>query len=282
MREDDFYIEDDFSTDAFGGTPTRVLDTDRLEAIARGPIQEYPDIEVAVALARLAHDEYEMYGTSGSSLNNEQSALLMRTLKRLLSRLGIDSFDPQFRDFDSFRRHWNRNGAHGTWQGRRDMLNDLFEPLHGLLDRKEADAMEWKLAEAISPHPVLGWPRVDAEIAEMRRHFNTASTQQDYSNIGNDCVAVLEALSAVVYVHDRHGLPGADEPPVPSTKVRFDRYIEVELQGSEHSELRKIARASIEMAQAVKHRRETATRREAGIAADSVILLSNIFRRLQG
>ncbi|GAB2656159.1 hypothetical protein ABI214_07965 [Prescottella soli] len=61
------------------------------------------------------------------------------------------------------------------------------------------------------------------------------------------------------------------EPPVASTKIRLERYIEVELVGSDNAELRKLTRATIEVAQAVKHWRSTISRTESGIAADAVI-----------
>jgi len=46
-----------------------------------------------------------------------------------------------------------------------------------------------------------------------------------------------------------------------------------------NAEMRKFARATIELAQAVKHSR-TPTRTEAGILADAVVLLANMLRRL--
>lgn len=281
MREDDFYTETVSAGFGWGeSTTTREFNTDLLEAIARGQLKDRPDIEVAVALAQLAHDEYELYGTSGSALTTEDSRLILRALTQVLVRLGITNFDLPFRDFDAFRKYWRRNGGHGTWQVRREMLDKHFLPLHENLEQREAGSMTWTLATPISPSSVTGWPRVDEEISEMRRHFNAAKSQQDYSNVGNDCVAILEALSAVVYIQDKHGEDGKPEPSVASTKARFDRFVEVEALGSDKAELRKLARAAIELAQAVKHRRETSTRTDAGIAADSVILLANIFRRL--
>lgn len=98
------------------------------------------------------------------------------------------------------------------------------------------------------------------------------------SNIGNDCVAILEALSETVYVHDKHKRGEEVEPSIASTKARLDRFIEVELVGSDNAELRKLARAAIEFAQAVKHRRAAVSRTEAGLAADAVILIANILR----
>lgn len=49
--------------------------------------------------------------------------------------------------------------------------------------------------------------------------------------------------------------------------------------GRESATARRLVRASIEMAQEVKHS-DTPTRRDAGLAADAVILLANLLRRL--
>ncbi len=119
---------------------------------------------------------------------------------------------------------------------------------------------------------------MDEEVAELRRHFQAARTPQDYRNVGNDCVTVLERISEAAYRAERHLREDEDEPPVSNTKQRLDRVVEVELEGSSNAELRKLVRAAIEQSQAVKHR--TSNRRHAGIAADSVILLANIMRRL--
>lgn len=259
------------------------LNEDLLESLVKGPIPAHPDVEVAVALARFTHQEFENFGTSGSELTQEQSILLMRALTVVLRRLGITDFALPFRDFDGFYRHWKRVGASGDggYQKRRSILHEFFEPLHQTLAEREAGSISSSLAVAISPRRTTGWLRVDEEISELRRHFESASSQQDHSNIGNDCVAILEALSETIYDHAKHGEPGKDEPPVASTKARLDRFIEVELPGKTNAELRKLARASIELAQAVKHRRATVSRFEAGIAADSVIILANVLRRIQ-
>jgi len=121
--------------------------------------------------------------------------------------------------------------------------------------------------------------RSTPEIAELRRHFEIARTPQDFRAIGNDCVIVTEALSRVVFKPARHVKPGESEPPVSNTKLRLERFIDDAASGSSNASLRKLARSAVEMAQAVKHS-ATPTRTEAGVAADSVILLSNILRRL--
>jgi hypothetical protein len=117
----------------------------------------------------------------------------------------------------------------------------------------------------MSPRRSTGWPGVDEEISKLRRHFESARTQQDYSNVGNDCVAVIAASSRVAYDHVRHGRPGENEPPSGNTKDRLHRIVEVELIGATNAGMRKLVRVSIEMAQAVKHPRNTITRTEAGV-----------------
>lgn len=286
MKSWDFWIERTVpGPDPWGGgeSTERVLDEQLLKSITQGPLADRTDIEVAVALARFAHEEFEGYGTGGADISQDDSVLVLRALKAVLTRSGITTFDPPFRDFNTFYKHWRTEGAVGPggWQARRDILDKYFEPLHTLLDEREAGSITSTLAAAISPRKVTGWPRVDEEISELRRHCESASTQQDYSNVGNDCVAILEALSASVYDHSRHQRGNDAEPPVASTKARLDRYVEVEFTGAENAELRKLARATIELAQAVKHRRATVSRIEAGIAADAVILLANMLRRIQ-
>ena len=135
------------------------------------------------------------------------------------------------------------------------------------------------LARPVTTHPGTGWSRADEEINELRRHFAAARSPQDYRNVGNDCVAVLERLSEAVFDADRHVQNGQDIPPVAKTKQRIGAFVGHASAGPANAEIRKVARAVIELAQAVKHR-DTPTRRDAGIAADSVIQLANILRRL--
>jgi hypothetical protein len=277
VRQEDFYVELE-APDPWGAHK-RVLDEDLIERIFTGT-DTRPDTDVAVPLARLVHDEFEAYGTDGSqNVTEAQSRGVMSALRAVLGRIGVD-FSPPFSNFPDFRSYWRRNGAAGTggWQARRDILAELLNPIHDQLADLQAGALRSVLAQPITTHPRTGWTRVDDEIAELRRHFQGARTPQDYRNVGNDCVIVLERLSEAAYVESRHRRPGEELPPVAKTKDRLDRVVEVDLAGSANTELRKLVRAAIEQAQSVKHR--TPNRRQAGIAADSVILLANIFRRL--
>jgi hypothetical protein len=90
---------------------------------------------------------------------------------------------------------------------------------------------------------------------------------------------VIEALSRQVYDPSKHLRDGEEAPAVGKTKQRLERFVEDALPDRDSAALRKLVRASIEAAQEVKHS-DTPMRRDAGVAADTVILLANLLRRL--
>ena len=272
MTPEDFFVD-------IGPWGTRELDEALLERIRAGTETERSSVEIGVALLRLAHDELEAYGTDEGQRTDENGIrLVLGACRSLLNRIGV-ALDLPFRDYRTFKSHWLAQGARGSWQARRDILNKLFEPVHLALTRLEDDEIGSTLAQPITSHAGTGWSRVDAEINELRRHFASARSEQDYRNIGNDCTAVLERLSEAVFDPERHLQDGEDVPPIAHTKLRIGRFAEQAAAGSANSEVRKVARAVIELAHSVKHQ-STPSRRDAGIAADSVIQLANILRRL--
>lgn len=274
--DEDFLIRS--ADDPWGGMTSK-LDQDMVSAIRTGPIDGRADVEVAMGLAGFADDELTRYGTDGSqTLDDREIALVLTALAAACRRLGI-TFEVPFRNFTTFRTYWNRNDGHGSWQVRREMVTGFFEPLHLKLARLEEGMLE-ALSTPISPHAQVGWPLVDTEILELRRRFETATTPQDYRALGTNIVGVLEALSAIVYDPLKHLRAGEEVPPVDKTKNRIGRYVEDSLPGPHNVEVRGLATKAVELAHKVKHS-ATSTRRDAGIAADAVILLANILKRLE-
>jgi hypothetical protein len=105
----------------------------------------------------------------------------LQALRAVIKRLGTVDLNVPFRDFTTFRSYWIRTGASGTggWQARRDILSGIFDALHDQLADLESRSLTSSLAEAVSPRGRTGWARVDAEVAELRRHFQAATTPQD-------------------------------------------------------------------------------------------------------
>ena len=93
------------------------------EAHRSGSYPDRSDVEIGAALSRLAHNELEAYGTHGGQRTSEDDIrAILRTCRVLMTRIGVDFILP-FSDYGTFRSHWVANGAHGSWQARRDILN---------------------------------------------------------------------------------------------------------------------------------------------------------------
>lgn len=276
MQLDELFTEQD-DVDPIGMPAT--LRTDLLAALRSGPIPDDDDLATAISLTRLVHGELTAYGTDGNHrLSDQEIELAQRALRATLGRHGI-TLNLPWRDFNGFRSFWIQKDARGSWQARRDILAGIFEPVFTELDRLEDAQFRRVLAEPVSPHHKTGWPYVDEEIRELQRRFRSAATPQDYRDVGNRAVAVLEALSRTVYDPTKHRRDGETEPAVDKTKIRIGRYVEDSLGGADNEEVRGVAIKVAALAHKVKHR-PTPTRRDAGIAADSVILLANILRRV--
>jgi hypothetical protein len=273
MRATDFWTEDEVDGREIFNLPL-------IRALRAGPVPTYSDIEAALALADLLRGEFNLFGTSGGeSLTDAGAREAMRTLQAITKRVGV-SWQAPWRDFKAFYGYWTAHGGYGSWAARRKMVAEAFDPLIETLEDREEASFRDELANPISPKGRTGWERVDLEIHELRRHFDTAATPMDYRNIGNDVVAVLEALSEAAYVPARHLRAGETEPRVTETKNRLGRIIEVDGAKEGSTELVRMGKALIEFAQAVKHN-PNGSRKRAGIAADAVIQLANMVRRLQ-
>lgn len=155
MSPEDFFVDGDVLGQRF-------LDRELLDEIVSGENIHNSDVEVGVALLRLAHDELEAYGTDGRQRTSEEDiGLILHACRLLLKRIGT-SFDPPFRDFRTFKSHWLANEAYGSWQARRNILNDLFEPAHRELAQRETtrSCPCWRdLSQLVQVQVGRGWMR---------------------------------------------------------------------------------------------------------------------------
>lgn len=280
MRIDDFFQESPDTGNPWDSQETE-LNAELLTQLAQGTAPDPKPLETALSLTRFVREEFEAFGTepAGLRISEEEARAALRTLRLVLQRQGIE-FKPPWRDFSSFKGHWLSEGAYGSWQARRDILEKWFRPVQDQLDEADEQQFIGELTEGISPHRDLGWSDVDDHIAQLRQRFRSASTAVDYKDVGNRCVGVLEALSAHVYDPAVHCPPGATVPPVDRTDIRIGAYIDQRLPGRSNEELRGLTKKASALSHKMKHSPK-ADRNTTGIAADAVILLANILRRLE-
>lgn len=280
MQDDNWFIEDVSDDPVWGSALTSVsLNHELLDRASTGTLEQR-DIDVAMSLTTLVHDEYQEFGTSGKNriAENKDIASVQRVLVTVLSRLGI-TLDLPWRDYDRFKSYWLKNNGYGSWQARREILAGFFDPLFESLEGR-LQGGSGGLAESVSPHSVTGWPRVDLEVTALRERFESARTSQDYRDVGNRCIAVLEAVGEVVYDPEKHLRDGEEVPGRDKSKQRLERYLEDSLAGRSNAKVRGLATKVIELAHSVKHQTDP-TRRDSGIAADATVLLVTILRRAE-
>lgn len=256
-----------------------VLRRDLVDAVRRGPVTGYDDLDLTTVLAQFVVEELEAVGTGGGQrLDDSDSALVLRAITAALKRHGIE-LDLPFRNYTGFKTYWIKSDMSGSWQARRSYVQDLFEPVLAALFRLDDVRLDAVTATPVSPRAGTGWSGVDTEIQEIIKRFRAAVTPQDYRAVGGNAVGVLEALGMAVFDPTKHLTPGEDPLPRDKTKERLDRYIQHALPGGDNEALRGLCRKSVEFAHKVKHR-PTPTRVDAGVAADAVIMLANILRRI--
>ncbi|WP_228709161.1 abortive infection family protein [Amycolatopsis keratiniphila] len=208
MRATDFFLEAEAGFDFEGDFIRPELNEDLIKALRAGPLEDVADVSAAIGLLDLVHDELESYGTDGSQdLNDPQIELAIRTLETVTARAGVPLEVP-FRDFTRFRNYWSRNGAHGSWQARRDILDELFEPARAKLAQVEARPLDARL-----PAESLKDLKDPSAILEHLQRIQRAIVTDPAQVIGS-AKELIESTAKVVLTELR--LPVNDKADVPA------------------------------------------------------------------
>lgn len=161
----------------------------------------------------------------------------------------------------------------GTWAERRHYINKLFAP-----------AIETLAKRSSVPFPdrqATGWERVDRTLATARADLERASNAEDFQAIGLKCREALISLGQSVYDPSIHISPDGVEPSQTDGYRMINAYIAFAFAGESQEEVRKHARASLSLANALQHRR-TATRQLAALcfeATSSTVAVISIIAR---
>lgn len=121
-----------------GGEPW-VLDVGLVESLRFGPPEGHADLDVAVALTRLLYDDFVAHGTDGQGrhLDDENVPLVMKAHRAVLERLALEAPAWPFRTFDGprgFGTYWRNNDMRGSWQARRDCIEQILGPARDALE----------------------------------------------------------------------------------------------------------------------------------------------------
>ena len=108
----------------------------------------------------------------------------------------------------------------------------------------------------------IGWQRVDRTMDRIRELLATASTQEQFQEVGVLCRDGLISLAQAVFDSERHPPLPDDNTDVSDTDVKrmIARYVASECPGASSQEVRKCVNSAVDLANKVTHRRTSAYR----------------------
>lgn len=126
-----------------------------------------------------------------------------------------------------------------------------------------------------------GWQKVDRQLQEVRSRLDTAQTEEQCQAVGLLCREALISGAQEVYDGVHHISSDGIAPSATDAKRMLSAIFETELKGGANDEARRHARAAVELALALQHKR-TADFRTAAFCAEATYAVVNMLAILAG
>lgn len=162
-----------------------------------------------------------------------------------------------------------------TYQSRRIYISNLYNTLIDEIHRRQV-----LVGSELFEEPT-GWNRVDRGIDKIRGKLESSTNEEDYQTVGLLCRESLISLAQAVYNPEVHIHPDGIEMSNTDAKKMLESYLLTELPGSPNEEIRRYAKAALDLANGLQHRR-TASFRQAAMCAEATISLTNLIAIVSG
>ena len=206
------------------------------------------------------------------SVNNDYENRELLISEDLKER-GLRDPNP-YSDLWAWYGKWS-SGDLPSYQSRREYLRALYQPLVERI-RLGNSARQGEIFEEPT-----GWAKVDRGLGEIRKRLEEAEVEEQFQAIGLLCRETLISLAQTVYDRSIHITVDGIEPSDADGKRMLEAYIFTELSGSSNEATRKHARASLDLANALQHKR-TADFRQAALCAQATISVVNLTAIISG
>ena len=203
---------------------------------------------------------------------NEEYIERRERIRVVLKVLNIEDPNP-FTDLWDWYGKWS-SGDLPAYQSRRQFIRDLYVPLLERLSQRPT-VMSGPLREP------TGWVRVDRSIEKIRKQLGLARNEEDFQGIGLLCRETLISLAQAVYDSTRHQCADGVVPSGSDAKRMLEAYIDTELRGGLNDEARRHAKASLDLANNLQHKR-TADFRSAALCAEDTSSVVNLIAIVSG
>lgn len=129
----------------------------------------------------------------------------------------------------------------------------------------------------------IGWQRVDRTMDRIRELLATASTEEQFQEVGVLCREGLISVAQTVFDAKRHPPLPNDNTDVSDTDAKrmIARFVASESPGPSSQEVRKCANSTIDLANKVTHRR-TSNYQDAALCAQATFNLVGLIALISG
>ena len=129
----------------------------------------------------------------------------------------------------------------------------------------------------------IGWQRVDRTMDRIRELLATASTEEQFQEIGVLCREGLISLAQVIFDSKRHPPLPNDNTNVSDTDVKrmIARYVASERPGASSQEVRKCVNDAVDLANKLTHGR-TSSYRDAAFCAQATVNVIGLIALISG
>lgn len=239
--------------------------------------EDIPQLEDLVLINEIEAQKNLLIAVStGGPRIQEKNEEYQRRRKRItlqLNGLGINDPNP-YVDLWAWYGKWS-SGDLPTYQSRRNYISQMYQPLIDSLDTN-------RIEKILKPNPEpTGWNRVDRCIDKVIYQLESAKTEEDFQVVGLLCREALISLAQAVYNPSVHKTVDGVSPSQTDAKRMLENYFSTEMAGNSNEELRKHAKASLDLANNLQHKR-TANLRDASLCSEATRTVINIVAIISG
>lgn len=193
-------------------------------------------------------------------------------VNKTLQRLNFQNPNP-YTDLWGWYGKWSSDFPH--YRERRAYLKEMYESLLKTLEENED-------SELISVTVDLnGWERIERTIQQIKSQQLKASTEEQFQTVGLLCRETIITLAQAVFDSQKHPILNNVKISKTDAKRMLEAYITTELSGSSNETLRKYAKATLDLANELTHKR-TASKRDSALCSTATLSLVNFIGTIEG
>ena len=213
--------------------------------------------------------------TGGPRINTANDEYRQRRdwIRTALKERGLTDPNP-YSDLWAWYGKWS-SGDLPTYRSRRQYISELYKHL---VERIKLGPVSH--GAEIFEEPT-GWARVDRGLGEIRKRLEEASTEELFQAVGLLCRETLISLAQTVYDPLLHESADSASPSKTDAKRMLEAYLARELEGRTNEVARRHAKAALDLANVLQHKR-TASFRQAALCAEATASVVNLIAIISG